>query len=107
MFTEIENSLRWWETFVVSLATELQHYDDYLNDLCSRQKLAQRITEMRDLPDREAAIRRLKAADEIFIRHSLPFNDGLIMASSANNPDLEWFFYRLPLVTGKDFPQST
>lgn len=31
---------------------------------------------MRDRADREAAIRRLKAACEVFIRHLLPFNDG-------------------------------
>lgn len=106
MSIEIEDSLRWWEIFVGSLATEMQHYDDYLNDLCSRKKLAQQITEMPDHFDREAAIRRLKAADEVFIRHTLPFNDGLLMRSSANNPDLEWFFYRIPLVIGKDFPNS-
>lgn len=103
---ELETAIDWWANFAARIELEQQHFDDYLNDLDSRRSLARRIAEVADADDRRALLKKLKIADETFIRSTDSYPDGIVAWNTPFHPDTDWMFYRLPRKIGADFPQA-
>lgn len=99
---ELNQLLGWWESFVPSLESNLQHYHDYLNDLDSRGRFEQILDGVNDHDTKQQAIARLKALDDLFIRLTESCVEG-VPKWRIHQPDREWFRYRKPKHVGADW----
>ena len=99
---ELDQLLIWWESFVPTLVTELQHYYDYLNDLDGRARFELLLDSVTDQNVKMHLISRLKAADDVFFHLTEICLEG-VPKERIHHPDREWFRYRKPKHVGDDW----
>ena len=75
--TELEEMTGRWVEWAKSIAEEIQHYDDYLNDLDIRSNLGTKVNGLKEGEAKQRIVRQLRMGDEFFLNATNSYPVGL------------------------------